>query len=240
MKIVTWNIWFASFENASRWDALISEVLAERPDVIALQEVTAPVMERIRVDPRLSSWWCSDPHLDVKSHYDVVLLVSLPPVRFERVQLTSRMGRALVHTRISGLTVGTVHLESLRPSVEWRARQLAEISAAFAQTPDVLFMGDMNFADGDLEDELPGAPWRDLWRELHPARDGFTVDTERNVMRQLSKDGRYYRGRYDRVFLKSERWVVKRARLLGDEPIGEDPTTFPSDHFGVSMELCRR
>ena len=239
MKLLTWNIWFDPYENKRRWDALISEALAYHPDIIGLQEVTLPIMERISADPRLSKWCYSEPKLDARSSYDV-LLMTRDPAQFTRYPLRSQMGRALVYTELQGLTVGTVHLESLRPNGQQRAHQLAEISTALASRDDALFMGDMNFPDHAPEESALHPIWRDLWRELHPEREGFTIDTTRNIMRLRAKRGRRRRARYDRAFLKSHRWDVQQIELVGVDALPYDRLTLPSDHFGVYIELIPR
>jgi tyrosyl-DNA phosphodiesterase 2 len=46
--------------------------------------------------------------------------------------------------------------------------------------------------------------------------------------------------RFDRVLVKSDRWVPTDIELLGTAPISPTlPRVFPSDHFGVRCRLVR-
>ena len=45
--VVTWNVWFGSFERHRRWAAIIEQAAARRPDVICFQEVTVPFIQQL-------------------------------------------------------------------------------------------------------------------------------------------------------------------------------------------------
>jgi len=82
--------------------------------------------------------------------------------------------------------------------------------------------------------------WRDLWPVLHDTEKGYTFDTEKNQMLWG-----FEQMRYDRIVFRSaeKKWVAKRLDMLGTTPIegilteeGDRPL-FPSDHFGLEVEL---
>jgi len=169
--------------------------------------------------------------------YDVLLLSRREVGSFAMIELPTMMGRRLLVAELAcGLTVATVHLESLRDRASWRATQLGIILPWLAETyADSLLVGDMNFGDDDpVESELV-APLVDVWRALHPGDAGFTIDSDLNSMR-LAASGIPAHKRLDRVFLRSQRWRATAIERLGTEPI-DDVGTFISDHFGLLTTL---
>jgi hypothetical protein len=99
-------------------------------------------------------------------------------------------------------------------------------------------LGDFNMRDAE-NDEVP-TNFVDVWPVLRPGEDGYTEDTDINLMRWDSKP-KHRQVRFDRVLLKGERWTAAEIELLGTEPVSPAlPRVFPSDHFGVRCRLvCR-
>ncbi len=237
LRVVTWNVWFGEWNAARRQEALWAELARLEPDVICLQEMTQEHLDRPELHARrFGGEWISDAHIN---GYDVITLARVPVRRSERLPLVSVMGRNLLVTRLDidpPLTVATVHLESTAPMTEYRVRQLNDINSFLAAEPDVLLVGDMNFADGSRPEESAITGWRDAWRELRPDEPGYTLDSERNKMRGWTKPGTK-RARLDRALLQSERWRFTEIERLGTQALPEDPLTHISDHFGLLLEL---
>jgi len=159
---------------------------------------------------------------------------------------------------------GNIHLESLaNPFI--RSQQLFRCNELLDENNTALLLGDFNFASdknyslierrrdliekgedpysiSHLEDEklennvlkemMPN--FDDIWELLHPGENGYTFDSSINKMLK-----HYEEMRYDRILLKSNSWNAKSIQMIGNEPIesDEDGPLFPSDHFGLLMEL---
>jgi tyrosyl-DNA phosphodiesterase 2 len=236
LRVVTWNVWFGGYRFEARCEALLAELGRRRADVIALQEVTYPLLAAIHNEPWVrAEYQVSD--LDVIG-YDVVLLSRVPIRRMLTMQLPSGMGRRLAVARLAcGLHVATVHLESTRMCAAERAEQLRIIQPSLAGLgEDVALVGDMNFAPGaPLETAALDPSFADVWPALRPDDPGYSIDTDRNAMRsRMSSEAA--RMRIDRVFARTTRWRAETIELLGTAPIDEDGT-FVSDHFGLEVAL---
>jgi endonuclease/exonuclease/phosphatase family metal-dependent hydrolase len=204
--------------------------------VIALQEVTAPLLAAIHDEP-----WVRDAYqvsdLDVLG-YDVVVLSRVPIVRMTTLPLPTEMGRRLAVARLAcGLDLATIHLESISESAPTRAAQLRIIQPFLAgQSEDVVLVGDMNFEpDAPLENAVLDPSFVDVWPVLRPDDPGDTVDSERNPMRAQVR-GKTSRKRIDRVFARTRCWQPTAIELFGTDPF-DASDTFVSDHFGLKIVL---
>lgn len=240
MRLLTWNVYFGGHMFEERAEALVAELLRRRPEVIALQEATLELMLRLGglAD---AGYECSDQAGATLSYgYGVVLFARAPVRGFRFVDLPTEMGRTLVTTELeSGLTVATVHLESIDVSRPARLAQLAVIQERLARKDDVVWVGDMNFRPDDEPEQAALDPaWVDVWPALHPDDPGYTVDTDLNAMRAQLKSTPTHK-RIDRVFLRSARWQPRTIERVGTTAIDSDGT-FVSDHFGLEVELSER
>jgi tyrosyl-DNA phosphodiesterase 2 len=239
VRVVTWNVWFGAHMFEERALALLAELERRRPDVIALQEVTPPLLGLLRRAPWVrAGYQLSDDHGWTLRRYGVLLLSRRPLRSLVLVELPSDMDRVLLIAELAcGLTVATVHLESTAPCAAERATQLALIGPELAGHRDAVLVGDMNFAPGAPRETAALDPALiDVWPALHPGAAGYTVDTDVNTMRYQAK-GHADQKRIDRVFLRSERWRPAAIELVGTASI-DAAGTFPSDHFGLEVTLA--
>ena len=151
-SVATWNVWFCEFKRHMRWNALLCEALARRPDFLALQEVTPElariiegsvfVAERYEISSVMEGIITSE-----ELEYDVMMLVrkrnGLKIKRWWSLGLPSAMDRRCIGVdvelsinrsgagagRATYMRVATVHLESRRKNARIRARQLASITS---------------------------------------------------------------------------------------------------------------
>lgn len=236
LRIITWNVWFGDYRFGERCAALLAELGQRQADVIALQEVTTPLLAAIFDEPWVRAGYQVS-ELDVLG-YDVVVLSRVPIVRMMTLPLPTEMGRRLAVARLAcGLDVATVHLESTRMCAAERVEQLQIIQPCLAGlSEDAVLVGDMNFAPGAaLESAALDPSFVDVWPALHPVDPGYTANSERNAMlRQVMN--KVTQKRIDRVFARTRRWRAEAIELLGTEPIDVDGT-FVSDHFGLEVAL---
>jgi endonuclease/exonuclease/phosphatase family metal-dependent hydrolase len=240
LRVATFNVWFDSFENALRRRAVLSILEREKPDVIALEEVTQPFLDALLEEPWIrKAYRVSRTRLDPTVRYDVVMLSRLPVVRFTTHTLTSDMGRKLhaveLRTTAGTVTVAGIHLESMRQMTPTRLVQIDECLPVLCRANTAIWLGDFNAAPASAEDQRIRRAFRDAWDELI-SDPGYTRDTTQNAMLAKVKDDRHQR--IDRIFVKSEAFEPCAIRMLGTEPIeGTEGQVFPSDHFGLLAEL---
>lgn len=246
LRVVTWNVWFAPYEREARTAGLLRELARFGADVVALQEVLPETLALIAADPRIREHFTlSDTTGDTLGDYGVVVLSRLPMSRVVLHDLPTSHGRRLLVTAVdvggAKLGVSTVHLESLEFNSARRQEQLETSFEVLRDGPEeMLFMGDMNFADGGEEELSVDPAFTDLALAAS-SKPPFTVDGYRNTMRK-AMHGSSKRARYDRVFLRSPsgRWKAESVALLGADPIpGARDDLFVSDHFGVGVVLAR-
>jgi endonuclease/exonuclease/phosphatase family metal-dependent hydrolase len=239
VRVVTWNVWFGPHAFRARGTALLAELERRRPDVIALQEVTPALLERIVAAPWIrEAYQLSDVDGLTLDGYGVVLLSRLPVRKFRLAAVPSQMGRQLVVAELAcGLTIASIHLESTAAQTPTRIRQLRLVQPYLAALgPDVVLAGDMNFAPTDAAETAALDPtFVDAWPALH-ATPGATIDSSINRMR---RDVRATHRRIDRVFVRSAAWHATAIELVGASPI-DASGTFVSDHFGLALALAIR
>jgi len=238
--VVTWNVWFGEFKMEERYDEILNIFSALSVDVICLQEVTTPFVDKIKEHEFAEQYDISDISLDGSTlgSYGVLTMVRRARnASFHWHELPSEMDRKLLvttfNTPAGRMSVGNVHLESLN-NAPIRAAQLKLCDSILTHTPNSVLCGDFNFDSernfrgaGPLENDmlqriLP--TYKDAWLELHPPSSGKTYDSELNHM-LLKKNERM---RYDRIMMRSHpdkthAVVLKNISLLGTHPLGLNP-----------------
>jgi tyrosyl-DNA phosphodiesterase 2 len=240
LSVVTYNVWFDSYERKTRCQALGNLLGELQPDVIALQEQTLRMLQPLlQQDWVRQNYWCSASPFSGPPTHGVVLLARgpVPPLRL--VQLPGAMGRRLLLADFPGLRLGVIHLESQALNGRVREQQMAIAWEQLAGSESSLLVGDFNFADEAAENALIPGEYVDLWGLVHPGQAGWTLDTGRNSM--LLKHARRPRQqRFDRMLLRSQRWGASEIRLIGDQALREGASpVFCSDHFGLYLVLSR-
>jgi tyrosyl-DNA phosphodiesterase 2 len=265
IRMVTYNVWFDGLAQAERNVALLNLIEREQADIVCLQEVTDPLIERLKRSKFIQRTYAVH-DLDrstFNNWYGTAILISRS--RFERtlaagvLPLPSDQGRQFCYVDVavrgvaspSGgggdddgkvLRVGTIHLES-KNSPDKRREQLDLIFPALCERAHSVFMGDMNQHDGWEHEEASflkrAQSHVDAWRHLHPDEPGYSENSDVNSMLK-AKERKDKFVRFDRVFVGSQRWRPTECRLLGTKPITdiEGPyQVFISDHFGLFCSI---
>lgn len=248
LRLATWNVWFGPHHLDIRAELLLDELAAADLDVLCLQEVTPRFVELLRAREIFSRYALAEA-VDAEAGYGTALLTRLPVLETRRVELPTSMGRHLLLVRVEAssgrtVTIATAHLESRRWNGDVRIEQLdVALPALRATEDDAVFCGDFNFDDGWDEDRHLHAArdFRDVWRVLRGAEDGYTVDTARNAMTAWHK-GKEKQTRYDRVLWRTPGDTLRPASvaLLGTRCHPADTALFPSDHFGLLASFTHR
>jgi len=242
LSLLTYNVLADPADADIRIDSLLRTIEEAEADIIALQEAAPWFVERLRREP-----WAGDYHVTLgegerRASGGLVIMSRLPIIEKTYVPLAGRQRRGFLLARVRigdrALAVGTVHLESFLEDGPIRARQLETVFALLRRHPDAILMGDFNFGDDDeSETSRLEAGYADLWLSLRPDEPGFTWDIDRSGMaRRGSFPGEPSR-RLDRILLKSALWEPAQIHIIGDRPVAEGATVFPSDHFGLTGRI---
>jgi endonuclease/exonuclease/phosphatase family metal-dependent hydrolase len=173
------------------------------------------------------------------------LILSKAPIESASVhKLTGPQGRTvlIVTIRIGGrkVDIATTHLESPLADGPIRAKQIDSILPRLRSADDAVFLGDLNFGDGEPEEKNLDAAYVDLWKNLKPREPGFTWNIETSDMAKKGSFPGEKSRRLDRILIRSTVWKPKEIRIIGDEPLTSGKKDlFPSDHFGLVGVLSR-
>ena len=240
LRVVTLNTWFDHQDRPKRLAAQLATFEALAPDVIALQEVTADLVDVLLRAPWVRAGYAVPDAIGTllgAYGYGVMLLVRGPVVRFTYTPLPSDMGRGVLVADLGeGLAVGTVHLESLAEGSVRRVPQLRICQQALAAAQTAALVGDFNFCHTYPEEAAITAPWTDVWPLRHGDDPGWTCDTVNNPMRAYPGEPPKQE-RYDRVLFRDDThaWHVGDVARVGVDPIA--PGIWLSDHFGLVADF---
>ena len=210
LRILSLNVWFEQRDRELRTAILLSTLRKLGPAICCLQEVTPKVARDIE---HAFPSWSSSNLLGLEGEYGVMILASPGlSVRFSCHSLPTDMDRQLLVAEFDGLSVGTVHLESL-DNQDVRESQLAVCAEVMEQWPDMILVGDFNFlVEKQARRGLNKLPqFVDLWPSLR--------EEPGNTWRSHGKNKR--RNRLDRVLTKLSRWQPVDIELMFEQP--QDP-----------------
>jgi poly(A) polymerase len=231
-------------QTAQRLPAIVEHLRRCDADIIALQEVTPPLLDVLLEQDWVHSYAISEsPEGQTLKPYGLLLLSRLPFTLVEHQYSAHK--RVLVGTwQINGrsLHLAVVHLTSNRAhnALEVRAHQRSVLLEYLKTLPgDGFIVGDFNSRGDEQEEELSQSGFVDVWTLLHPDDAGYTFDPERNPLAALmSLSGEA--ARFDRILLRGEdgRFLPRSMELFACEPVPDTQgTLYPSDHFGIRAVL---
>lgn len=248
LTVVTYNVLLSRpgedhLDTPRRTHDLLQLLQRTQADVIALEEMTPPVLAEVLAQPWVrEAYRASDsPAGETVTPYGLLLLSRVPLVRLSQHRFT-RDKRILIgelDTAAGPLAVAVLHLMSdmADGAAILRAQHLDVLLHGILgpperpDAPDWLVMGDFNFGDDGPQERFAEVQLVDLWPTLHPGVPGLTFDPKRNRLAAItSASGRSRR--LDRILLRSAHsaWTARDISLLGED----DP---PSDHFGLRCRL---
>lgn len=223
LRVMTWNVRTGGrdADGTDRWDRILAVVTAQRPDVLALQELRGldrgdrltALAGRVGMVPHLARSCFGQP-------VAVLVRAALPVLRAGRVRRPFHHAAARVElaTREGPLTVLSAHLNPFSPGrrrleADWLASAVRSSGGRLA-----LLVGDLNTLEPGIDHTARLAGLAAHYRRRHLRRDGRTVDT-RAVARLV-----------DAGLVDLWPW------LGGGEPAG---LTVPTRHGGVEFAGMR-
>ncbi|WP_035795024.1 poly(A) polymerase [Kitasatospora mediocidica] len=248
VRVLTWNTLWDRYDSdridtARRRPLLLAELERADADVIALQEVDAGLLALLLAAPWVRAAYTlgTDPTgRDVDE--SGLLLLSRLPVREaaqHRLGPHKAVAAVTVQTADGPLTVAGTHLTSdhSEHGPLTRKAELARLAPGLAGVDgDLLLLGDFNDGAGGPDGPAARLGLRDAWSEVRGADDHTpTFDPGVNPLAAVSSlFGRA--SRLDRVLLRGPALRATAAELWGAAPATPDGL-FPSDHYGVRVEL---
>lgn len=246
LVFMTYNVLAEKVAVSQRLEALFGIMNENQPDVIALQEVTPWFFKELLDQPWVEKQYHGPSFLHAGSSYaprGIYILSKYPIQKAEWTFLSGKSGRAamVVQFEISGRTmmVATMHMQSHPEDGPIRAKQLDEIFALVATADDAVVLGDFNFGDGEAEENRIPSEYVDVWSTLHPNDLGYTWNIEKSEMAKKGSFPGESSRRIDRILLRSTAYEPSWIKIVGDKPLVEDQTLFPSDHFGLVGAVSR-
>lgn len=247
VRVLTWNTLWDRYDadridTARRRPLLLAALEAADADVIALQEVEAPLLALLAEAPWVRARYTlgTDPAGRDIDECGLLLLSRLPVIEAAHHALGPHKAvtALTVRTPTGPLVVACTHLSSDHSTdgAGLRRAQLARLAEGLAGVDgELIVLGDFN--DGSDGPAGPAARLglRDAWTDVHGPGDRTpTFDPGVNPLAAISSlSGRA--SRLDRILLRAGRARTAGAVLWGDEP--GPGGLYPSDHYGVAAEL---
>jgi endonuclease/exonuclease/phosphatase family metal-dependent hydrolase len=265
LTLLTYNVLASPVFVELRTRAVLDILERSKADVIALQEVADWFLTELLAEP-----WARGYHMPTRNGQPFapggqVILSRRPIVRVNAAVLMGRQRREVLVAEIKvgerTVAIATSHMESFLEDGPTRARQLEAIFGMLARAQDAVFMGDMNFGDGEEPETSKLDPrYVDLWTALRPSDAGFTWNMDNNPFARIGAFVGEPNRRLDRILVRSDTWRPSAIAIIGDRSAGRrtlrlsdrariemperPPTTeepeievFPSDHYGLTATL---
>ena len=242
LTLVTYNILGDPVELKRRVPALMKVLQETDADVIALQEVVPWFSAAVGKEEWARAYQM--PKIKPEEAGGQWILSKVPIEKASLHKLPGPQGRTvLIATlKVGGrrLDVATTHLESPLSDGSIRAKQIEAIQSRLRDADDTLFLGDLNFGDGEPEEKKIDPAFVDVWKTLKPKDAGLTWDMDSSDMAKKGAFPGEKSRRLDRILLRSSVWKPREIRIIGDQPIVSGrKDLFPSDHFGLAGKLAR-
>ena len=271
LRLLTYNVLATPIFPELRSGAVLAILEASDADVIALQEVAGWFLHELLAAPWVTAkgYHLSESQGQPFAPGGQLLLAKRPFHDVSAAVLPGRQRRVLLvgELEIDGrlMAVATTHMESFLEDGPVRAQQLDGIFELLGAADDAVFLGDLNFGDGEQpETDRLDARYVDPWLALHPGDPGFTWNNEENPIAGIGAFVGEPNRRLDRILVRSEAWTAKSCAIIGDQAAGRRPLTreqrlriqmperpmpppepvtidvFPSDHYGLIADLVAR
>mmetsp|Transcript_40581 Transcript_40581/g.82992 ORF Transcript_40581/g.82992 Transcript_40581/m.82992 type:complete len:369 (+) Transcript_40581:56-1162(+) len=179
---------------------------------------------------------------------------------FEWNRPSTRNNREVIVAQLTMCGVPTVvcatHTCHRQKNYRKRDEQIRELKQSLDADPKfenakaLFILGDLNMYSSSEDATILHNAMLDLWAETHfsdtaPWNDsdpGYTFDSDRNDMIPRYIPGHTRRARLDRILMRENSMLKPAAKctVWANQPVDSDhPEIFPSDHFGLSIDLER-
>ena len=242
LHVATLNILNLADRWPERLPLILADMAALQPDVLGLQEVVYVMQQDRLIGAAGEGHYTALRGWAGRPEYGNSLLVREPLVGRdpERLDLgLQRSAHRAVITLSGGATVlvAVTHLHHAVPAIAEREQQAATLLDWLAGASDavgVIVMGDFNADPGEpTYTRMVDAGFRSAFAEANGAEPRVTWPSGLQAP-AMDTDGEP--DCLDYIWVRGA-IRVGDARLVFDRPHPEDPTLYPSDHFGVAAHL---
>ena len=239
LSLVTFNIWHNQGDWAARLPLLVDAIRAQRPDVIALQEVLEDAAVGLpnqaqTIADALGGYSVAFVSTDAEGsprRYGNALLTRLPVIEQDSKKLEPLDDyRTAVRLRISwrgrAIDIVNTHLAWQQDAAPVRARQIADLMAWLpTDGAPVVVMGDFNAVQEDAGLAALTAP---AFFSALPLGSALTT---------LNPAKGHPDRVIDHIFVQADAFSPVDAAVIGATAIDGE---YPSDHFGVAARISLR
>lgn len=220
MKIISWNIYFDDETGTQRYPEILDYLEEQNVDVICLQEVTESFLNFLRIHSLSSEFNIF--HEKQEHWYRNIILAKTKVENDGIIDLPTRLGRSAPYIISEGVSIFSLHLESMPEDSSYRLEQLKTI-LSFLDTGSYILCGDMNFGDQDSEQYFV----EDNFNDVGKSSGELTYDINRNKIAARTKFDNERSRRLDR-FLVGDDLKIDSYKML---------TSPSSDHYPIYLEF---
>lgn len=249
LKLVTFNLltdkYHTEFTQSDlRHNAIVQHLLQLEADIILLQEVDKPMLDRLLNANWKQPIYSSDIKRTTGTYYQELVILSKYPFSWVEFQYDNNKKFPIASWKINGqdFHVANVHLSSNRSTnaLTIRKKQLDTLSKYLKRlSGNILIGGDFNCRGGEGVKILTTQEFVDGWLVANPNQEGYTFEPDNNPLAKASTlTG--LPARFDRFFIRSAQqanWKVKESTIFANNALEEYSEIFPSDHYGLSLQL---
>ena len=243
IKAITLNLRYTANRWQERFPMIVDLLHAEQPDFVGLQEVSLKVQQAHLIQGVLNYLNPEQPYkLRVADDsFEPAILANAilsryPIIEHERLCLPDNFRiaqRISVTVNEKILNIANTHLhhkpykdESIRlpqmkALVDWLNSQVCD---------GVILMGDFNARPESETIDYARKSFQSAYEAIHSREPDKTFPTP-----LIEKD--FKPRTIDYIFYSPNSFDITSAKLVGHEPYRDDPTLYPSDHFGVCAEF---
>ncbi len=242
LLVATMNILNLADRWPERLPLLLADMAGLQPDILGLQEVIYPMQQdRLLGAAGPGRYGVHRGHA-ARPEYGNSLLVREPLVGSEAARLELGLGRAANRAVVdlpggARLVVAVTHLHHTVDGAGARddqARRLVEWLDAGPVGDATIAVGDFNADPTEpTYGRMTAAGFRSAYREANGEEPAVTWPSG---LQAPAMDTEGEPGCVDYVWVRGS-VGVESARLVFDRPAVDDPTLYPSDHFGVAATI---
>lgn len=223
MKILSLNLWFSDYLRKERTFIFTNYILENKPDIICLQEVIAPVLAYIyksleEIYPHI--------HTSVEgTGYGLAILSKYPIDERENYNFKfTRMNRGVIFGKVNNIIIATTHLESeFRKENPFKITQFNSMIELLSKYEKVIIVGDTNLTKND-DSKIISKDFVDVYLNFDNTKGKkFTYNGVENPI--ISNK---IKSRVDRMYIKGN---------ISLKSFDLEKNVIMSDHYAVCSEI---
>lgn len=248
LKLVSFNLltdkYHSEFvQSDNRHKLIVQHLLELDADIMLLQEVDAPMLEKLLQANWKQPIYSSDIKRKTGTYYQELVVLSKYPFSWVEFQYSKQKKFPIATWQINGqgFHVANVHLSSNRAAdaLSLRQKQLNILLKYLDRLEGTaLIGGDFNSREKEGLELLDEAQFEDCWAMVHPNKKGYTFEPKNNPLaKQSTLTG--LPARFDRFYIRSKHsnWNIGEATIFANQTLDSSVNIFPSDHYGLAVSI---